>query len=645
MAYLTGLAPNQADEVVEKRGPKVDRAYDTDGQPTKAAQGFARGQGVDVGDLEVRDEYVYAVKRVEGKATMEVLSELCTALMDGLRWRKTMRWNASNAGYPRPLRWLVALYGEYIVPFTWADVASGNASRAPRYVDAATPLEAGQFSTFAIERSSDYFEAVAEQGVILDRDERRRTIAAMVQEAAARVDGYSPEDEDLLDEVTDLVESPEALLGHFEERYLELPMPVLIAVMKKHQRYFPVFVKDGAVVQRNMLPYFVTIANSSGLAQPDVVRAGNEGVIRARYADAAYFFRQDTERPLESYTERLGTLTFHAKLGSMLDKVERLKSLAPQIAGMLGADDTAKEAVVRSAALCKSDLVTSMVVEMTSLQGIIGEIYALKSGEIFDVATAIREHYLPRFSGDAVPETTAGLALSLADKFDSLVGLFAAGAIPSGSADPFGLRRAALGIVNALLVTETDFSIAAGLAAATALQPIEVSDERLAEAATFITRRLQGVLLDAGYAHDVVEAGLAVQGDNPFAALRAAAAVSAMVAQPDWGETFTAYARTARIVRNLDEVYNLNPAVYTEAVEHALHDATLAAAAALEASAEPGEVLGEQLIALQQPINDFFDGVMVNAEEENVRQARLALVQRVAALSEDVADLSKLQGF
>ena len=266
---------------------------------------------------------------------MDMSPELCGALMDGLRWRKTMRWNASNTGYPRPLRWLLALYGEYVVPFTWAGIASGNASRAPRYIDAATPLEPGQFSTFAIERSSDYFHAVAEQGVILDRDERRRTIAAMVQEAAARVDGYSPEDEDLLDEVTDLVESPEALLGHFEERYLKLPMPVLIAVMKKHQRYFPVFVQDGAgkksvVVQRNMLPYFVTIANSSGLAQPDVVRAGDDGVVRARYADAAYFFRQDTERSLDSFTERLGTLTFHAKLGSMLDKVERLKSLAPR---------------------------------------------------------------------------------------------------------------------------------------------------------------------------------------------------------------------------------------------------------------------------------------------------------------------------
>ena len=506
-----------------------------------------------------------------------------------------------------------------------------------------------EFATFAIESSSDYFDAVAEQGIILDRDERRETIAALVQEAAARVDGFSPEDEDLLDEVTDLVEAPEALLGHFEERYLDLPMPVLIAVMKKHQRYFPVFAKgegmEGAVVQRNMLPYFVTIANSGGLAQPDVVRSGNEGVIRARYADAAYFFRHDTERPLASYTERLGTLTFHAKLGSMLDKVERLESLAPQIAAMLDADETANEAVVRAAALCKSDLVTNMVVEMTSLQGIIGEIYALSSGETFDVATAIREHYLPRYAGDAMPESTAGLALSLADKFDSLVGLFAAGAIPSGSADPFGLRRAALGIVNALIATETDFSIGAGLAAAAALQPIDVSDETLAEAATFITRRLQGVLLDAGYAHDVVEAVLAVRGDNPYAALRGAAVVTALVAQPGWDETFTAYARTARIVRNLDEIYELNPAAYTESVERALHDAALAAAETVAAADEPGETLGAQLNTLQKPINDFFDGVMVNAEDEDVRRARLALVQRVAGLPDGVADLSKLQGF
>ncbi len=312
---------------------------------------------------------------------------------------------------------------------------------------------------------------------------------------------------------------------------------------------------------------------------------------------------------------------------------------------MLQLDEADLATVRRAAALSKSDLVTNMVVEMTSLQGTIGELYAKHSGESEAVAQAIREHYLPRAAGDAAPQSAAGLALALADKLDSLVGLFAAGAQPTGSADPFGLRRAALGIVNNLLETKTDFSVAAGLAAAAARQPIDVSEEALAEAATFITRRLQGVLLDLGMPHDVVEAVLTARGDNPYGALRAAQALRVLVGQPWWEEVFTAYARAARITRTLDEALSLNAAAYVESVEQPLHDAYEAAAAAMAASDEPAEVLGEQLRALQGPIHDFFENVLVNAEDEDLRQARLALAQQIAALPDSVADLSKLQGF
>ena len=644
-AYVTDLAPRQRDEVVEKRGPALDRAFDADGQPTKAAAGFARGQGLSVEELEQRDGYLYAVKSVAGQPAAAILPALSTRLLDGLRWRKTMRWNASNLGYPRPLRWIVARYGDQLVPFSWADTPSGGMSRGPRFADAAADLPAGEFTTFAVPDSASYFDQVAAQGIVIDRDERRQLVEQQVSKAAATVNGVTPNDPDLLDEVTDLIEAPTALLGRFEEKYLTLPMPVLIAVMKKHQRYFPVFGKDNEQIQENLLPYFITVANSAGLAQPEVVIAGNEGVIRARYADAAYFYRQDTERPLESYTPRLGTLTFHAKLGSMLDKVNRLVELGPQVATLLQLDEADLATVRRAAALSKSDLVTNMVVEMTSLQGTIGELYAKHSGETDAVAQAIREHYLPRSAGDAAPRSAAGLALALADKLDSLVGLFAAGAQPTGSADPFGLRRAALGIVNNLLETETDFSVAAGLAAAAARQPIDVSEEALAETATFIARRLQGVLLDLGMPHDVVEAALAARGDNPYGALRAAQALHMLVEQSWWEEVFTAYARAARITRALDEALSLNAAAYVEPVEQPLHDAYEAAAAAMAASDEPAEVLGEQLRALQGPIHDFFENVLVNAEDEELRQARLALAQQIAALPDTVADLSKLQGF
>ncbi len=295
-----------------------------------------------------------------------------------------------------------------------------------------------------------------------------------------------------------------------------------------------------------------------------MVRAGNEGVIRARYADAAYFYRQDTGRKLDSFTPRLATLTFHTKLGSMLDRAQRLQQLAPTIAAMLGASPTQIAAVARAAELSKSDLVTAMVVEMTSLQGIMGEIYARNSGESAAVAQAIREQYLPRSAGDAVPATLPGLALALADKLDSLAGLFAVRAIPTGSADPFGLRRAALGIVNSLMATRTAFSVRAGLTAAARLQPVAVSEESLAETATFVERRLQGVLDELGYAHDVVEAVLGVRGDNPAAAVDACDALTTAVGQPDWGELFTAYARCARITRTLDTRLELNPAAYLE---------------------------------------------------------------------------------
>lgn len=642
VAYVTELAPVQADELIEKRGPTLDRAFEADGRPTKAAEGFARGQGLEVSQLEQRENYLYAVKRVPGRPTPAVLPELCVKLMDSLRFEGTMRWNSTNVAFPRPLRWLVALYGETVIPFTWAGVTSGRTSRGPRFADAQAKLPAGGFTTFEVIDADSYFTAVAQTGVVVDRAERRQQIAAQVQQVAAQAGGYTPDEPDLLDEVTDLVEAPQALLGSFEEKYLELPAPILIGVMKKHQRYFPVLQAAGST---QMLPHFITVANANQLPHADVVVAGNEGVIRARYADAAFFYRNDTGRQLESYTPKLSTLTFHEKLGSMLDKVERLKKLAPQIGQVLAAAATEQTVIARAAALAKSDLQTSMVVEMTSLQGIMGEIYAQRSGEAAAVAQAIREHYLPRAAGDANPATLPGLVLSLADKLDSLAGLFAVGAIPTGSADPFGLRRAALGVVYNLLAAQRDFSIRQGLSLAAALQPVAVSPAALAETGAFVERRLQGVLAEMAFAFDVVDAVLAVRGDNPCAAQRACRELDGLVQQPWWSETFTAYARCARITRNLNERLLLQPAAYAEEVEHRLHEAYLTAAATLAANAEPASVLGAVIRQLQAPINAYFDKVLVNAPEEPLRQARLALVQHIASLPAQVADLSKLRGF
>ncbi|MCY4083242.1 MAG: glycine--tRNA ligase subunit beta [Caldilineaceae bacterium] len=660
VAHVQDLNPRQQDVIVERRGPPADRAFDAGGQPTRAATGFARGQGVQPADLIVRDNYVYAVTILEGEPAAAVLPQLIQDLLDGMQWGRTMRWNRSNKSYPRPLRWIVALYGSEVIPLSWAHVSSGRNSRGPRFRDAQARLPAGEFTTFTIADADSYFAAAAAQGIQLNRQDRRSLIAAAVHKAAARArelnaagaDPLPPgayqwePDEELLDEVTDLVEAPQAVLGAFETRYLDLPQPILTAVMKKHQRYFPVVTRPSdSAAEPALAPRFVTIANDDALQHPDVVRQGNEGVIRARYADAEFFYKQDTAKPFDTFTQRLETLTFHARLGSMLDKAGRLQSLAPHIAQMLRAGKQDVETARQAAALCKTDLVTSMVVEMTSLQGIMGEIYALRSGQRPGVAQAIREHYLPRFDGDTIPASSAGLALSLADKLDSLVGLFGVGVTPSGSADPFGLRRAALGIVNALTLANLPFDLTAALQQAASQYRTLLSDDAVPNARDFVIRRLERKLRDLGHPPDVVDAVLAARGDDPFAAVGAVHHLAAAVSSPDWEETLTAYARCARIVRSIDRELPLQPAAYREKVEHDLHSACEGAAAKLDAAEDVAASLGHVLAGLVTPINIYFDTVLVNAENEDLRQARQALIQRIASLPAPVADLSRLQGF
>ncbi|MCY3898785.1 MAG: glycine--tRNA ligase subunit beta [Caldilineaceae bacterium] len=660
VAHVQDLSPRQQDEIVERRGPPADRAFDAGGQPTRAAAGFARGQGVQPADLIVRDNYVYAVTTLEGQPAAAVLPRLIQDLLDAMQWGRTMRWNSSNKSYPRPLRWIVALYGSEVIPMSWAHVTSGRDSRGPRFRDAQARLPAGQFTTFTIAGADSYFDAAAAQGIQLDRQERRSLIAGAVHKAAARARelktaGAEPlppgvyqwePDEELLDEVTDLVEAPQAVLGSFETRYLDLPQPILTAVMKKHQRYFPVVTKPAdAAAEPALAPRFVTVANADTLQHPDVVRQGNESVIRARYADAEFFYKQDTARPFDTFTQRLETLTFHARLGSMLEKTGRLQALAPRIAQMLCAAEQDVETARHAAALCKTDLVTSMVVEMTSLQGIMGEIYALRSGQPPALAQAIREHYLPRYDGDTIPASSAGLALSLADKLDSLVGLFGVGVTPSGSADPFGLRRAALGIVNALTLGKLPFDLTAALQQAAAQYGTLLSDDAVPNARDFVIRRLERKLRDLGHPPDVVDAVLAARGDDPFAAVGAVHHLAAAVSSPGWEETLTAYARCARIVRGISDELPLHPAAYREQVERDLHSACDRAAARLNGAADTAELLGPVLAELAAPINSYFDAVLVNAEEEELRLARQALIQRIARLPAPVADLSRLQGF
>ncbi len=634
VVQVEALAPRQADLEVEVKGPPAKVAFDAQGNPTKAALGFARKQGVPVEALKVRTEgdkaYVVAVKREAGRPAAEVLAELIPQWIRGLRFGKTMRWNTTGVAFSRPIRWLLALHGDQVVPATYADLRVGRTTRGPR------PVGSPQVE---VPHAAAYAQVLQQQHIILDRDQRRAEIQRQLQALAAEVGGRVPHDPDLLEEVTDLVEWPVALRGSFEARYLELPQEVLITVMKKHQRYFPIVDAQG-----RMLPYFIAVANGRR-EDMDLVRRGYEDVLRARYADAAFFVREDLKHRLEDFFPKLDTLTFQEKLGSMLAKQRRLERLVPVLAEALGLGEDAQRWAERAAQLAKADLATNMVIEMTSLQGIMGREYARAQGEPDPVAQALFEQYLPRFAGDALPQTEPGLVLALADRLDSLVGLFAVGLKPTGSADPYGLRRAALGLVHILLGRGVPFRLRWALEQAARLQPVPVPPEAVDEVWAFVVDRLRGVLKDEeGLPHDVVEAVLAEQADDPYAAAQAARALARAVQAPDWPQVLTAYARAARIVRGLAETYPLAPERYTEPAAQELYAAWQRAVEQVQA-APTVETLVAVLRELQPAIHRFFEEILVMAPDEELRRARLALVQRVAALARGIADLSRLQGF
>ncbi|MGC9400592.1 MAG: glycine--tRNA ligase subunit beta [Anaerolineae bacterium] len=625
------LVLRQADEVRVVKGPPAKVAF-KDGEPTRAATGFARAQGVEVDALRIEEvdggEYVVVTRREEGRPAEEVLSALLPEWVAGLHFPRSMRWNETGVAFSRPIRWFVALLDETVVPFTYAGLTSDCVTRGPR--PAGSP-------EIALSAAGDYRETLKSYGVLVDAEVRREAIRFQAQRLAESVGGRIPDDPALLEEVTHLVEVPTALLGSFEETYLELPQEVLIAVMKKHQRYFPVLDERG-----KLLPYFITVRNG-GRENLDIVREGNESVIRARYADAAYFYAQDTKEPLEAFVPALHKLTFQEALGSMLDKTERLEALASWLGVRLGLSTVEMDLLQRAAHLCKADLATEMVVEMTSLQGVMGREYARLSGEPEAVAQAIFEHYLPRSADDVLPATPIGVTLALADRLDSLAGLFAVGMVPTGTSDPYGLRRAASGLVQILLDRGLSFSVREGLIEAARLMPVEEATEAVEEALAFVVGRLQVMLRDEGFAHDVVEAVLAERGDDPARAREAARQLAAWVEREDWQHILDSYARCVRITRDQPHLA-LDPAQLKDPASKALYEALLAVEGELSPESEVDELFN-LFLPLISPIERFFDEVLVMAEDEGVRTARLALLQRVARLADGIVDLSQMEGF
>jgi glycyl-tRNA synthetase len=617
------LEPRQSDLEMEAKGPPADRAFDADGNPTKAALGFARSKGIDPAELKIVSEgerrYVAALVREEGQPAVTVLAEALPDLVAGIRFDKSMRWNESNIAYSRPLRWLVALYGSQIVPFSYAGVQSGRTSRGLR------PLGSPEIE---IDRAGNYTGLMAENNIVLQTRERKNIISMAAGNQAQEVGGVIREDERLLTEVANLVEQPTVLRGEFERRFLTLPPQALVAVMKKHQRYFPMYAQDG----KRLLPYFITVRNGDE-AHLDIVRDGNEHVIRARFSDADFFYKQDTKHQLAEFLPRLDTLTFQAELGSMLDKVQRLEKLTPVIAGMLGLDEEETAAATRAAALSKADLATSLVVEMTALQGVMGGHYAELGGESEAVVAAISEQYEP------VSETRPGLALALSDRLDSLMGLFAAGLAPKGSNDPFALRRAAIQIIENLITNEVSFDLRAALQAAAALLPVEAGPGAVDAVMGFVNGRLENYLQEAAYRTHVIRAVLGELAHNPYAASEGVKALSEAIKEPDWPQLLDSYARCVRISRD-HERYPFQADAYSLSEEKAI-------VKTLQGLPMDGTVgaLVASLRLLEPDITRFFDSILVMDEDTAVRQNRLALLQQIAGLAAGIADLSQLEGF
>ena len=624
---VTGLAERQEDISTETRGPSVAIAFDAEGKPTKAGAGFARGQGVDPAALIQRDGYVYASVHERGAETAQLLTELLPELIRAIPLPNSMRWGDLDFRFIRPIRWIVALYGTEVVPFTLANVTSGNTSRGHRTL---SPQD------FVISSPADYETACEKAYIIVDPVRCRSMITEQINEVAKAAGGTAEITPDLLEEVLYLVEYPTALSGAFEEKYLALPAETVITPMRDHQRYFPVKAADGS-----LLPVFITVRNG-GREHLDVVAHGNERVLRARLADAQFFFDEDRKKSLAEHREKLKTVVFQQGLGSMYEKTERLMELVTAIVEELAPDEAAYEAMEpdarRAAELSKADLVTGMVTEFTELQGIMGREYALLDGEKPEVARAIDEQYMPRFAGDELPQSDLGFALSVADKIDNIVGTFSRGKIPTGSQDPFALRRQALGLVLMLIEHESGLLLSDLVEEASDLYNLDVSlcQKMQVYVADFIRLRLKNVLTERGVRYDVQEAVLT---DVDFVAdvpVRAAY-VERLLASDGADALVQSFVRVGNIAR-MTETGIVDPALFAAQEEGALHAAYERAVAARSAGADT--LPAEQ--ALAAAIDAFFDAVMVMDKDERIKKNRLTLLKVIDNYLLCTADYSKI---
>ena len=627
---VKGLTDTSAEISERHKGPSASIAYDADGNATKAAIGFARGKGLDVADLVVEDGYIYAETKTAGVPAKDIVTDMLPQLITGLNFPKSMHWGNLDAKFVRPVRWLIALLDEEVIPVEFATVKSGNVTRGHRFLGA---------DEITIKNASSYVDTLKENFVMVDQDARRELISKQLHDMAASKNASIVWDDDLLEEINYLVEWPTALCGGFEESYLALPDAAIITPMKDHQRYFPLVGQDG-----KLLPMFLTVRNGSDHSI-EVVQAGNERVLRARLDDAKFFFNEDRKKPLIDRQDGLTKIVFQEGLGNLADKTERLLKLGRVFGEECGLHEDVVVVLERATELAKTDLTTGMVTEFTELQGVMGKEYALLDGESPEVAEAIFEQYLPRFAGDVLPQTEAGKVLSIIDKVDNIVATFSRGLIPTGSQDPYALRRQTIGILNILLGSEWNISLRPIFKASMELLnvPAEKQDELLDQVEEFFTLRLKNIFLDREVPHHVIDLLLS---NNELSVADVEGLVNALLANriDEDVELVQAYTRMYNLVKDV-EYTGVNSDLLKEDAEKALFEAASKASEVSSAAWEAGDY--DAVVAvpatLVPAINKFFEDVMVMDKDEAIKANRLQLVRLAYSVMAIIGDISALK--
>ena len=627
---VKGLGDTSAEISERHKGPSASIAYDADGNPTKAAIGFARGKGLDVADLVVEDGYIYAETKTAGVPAKDIVTDMLPQLITGLNFPKSMHWGNLDAKFVRPVRWLVALLDEEVIPVEFATVQSGNVTRGHRFLGA---------DEITIKNAASYVDTLKENFVMVDQDARRELISKQLHDMAASKNASIVWDDDLLEEINYLVEWPTALCGGFEESYLALPDAAIITPMKDHQRYFPLVDQDG-----KLLPMFLTVRNGSDHSI-EVVQAGNERVLRARLDDAKFFFNEDRKKPLINRQDGLTKIVFQEGLGTLADKTERLLTLGRVFSEECELHEDARVVLERATELAKTDLTTGMVTEFTELQGVMGKEYALLDGESPEVAEAIFEQYLPRFAGDVLPQTEAGKVLSIIDKIDNIVATFSRGLIPTGSQDPYALRRQTIGILNILLNSEWNISLRPIIVESMNLLnvPTDKQDELLGQVEEFITLRLKNIFLDREVPHHVIDLLLS---NNELSVADAEGLVKALLANriDENVELVQAFTRMYNLVKDVTYT-SVDESLLKEDAERALYEmATKASEASIDAwDKNDYDAVVAVPATLVPAINKFFEDVMVMDKDEAIKANRLQLVRLAYSVMAIIGDISALK--